>query len=130
MDIPQHLAALQALMIDWKLDRHLLLIGNQGVGKNKLADRFLGMLGLEREYLQLHRDTTVQSLTVQPTLDNGVVRYQDSPLVSAVRHGRVLVIDEADKAPLEVVCILKSLAEDGALAESSQACLENATENA
>ena len=28
---------------------------------------------------------------------------QDSPLVSAVRHGRVLVIDEADKAPLEVV---------------------------
>ena len=27
--------------------------------------------------------------------------YQDSPLVSAVRHGRVLVIDEADKAPLE-----------------------------
>eukprot|EP00438_Fugacium_kawagutii_P026738 Skav205684 [mRNA] locus=scaffold2655:21060:22155:- [translate_table: standard] len=116
VDIPQHLAALQAMMIDWKLDRHLLLIGNQGVGKNKLADRFLGMLGLEREYLQLHRDTTVQSLTVQPTLDNGVVRYQDSPLVSAVRHGRVLVIDEADKAPLEVVCILKSLAEDGDLA--------------
>ena len=30
-----------------------------------------------------------------------VVVYQDSPLVSAVRHGRVLVIDEADKAPLE-----------------------------
>ena len=25
---------------------------------------------------------------------------------------RVLVVDEADKAPLEVVCILKSLAED------------------
>ena len=71
------------------------------------------MLGLEREYLQLHRDTTVQSLTLQPTLDQGVVSYEDSPLVSAVRHGRVLVVDEADKAPLEVVCILKSLAEAG-----------------
>mmetsp|Transcript_29103 Transcript_29103/g.86552 ORF Transcript_29103/g.86552 Transcript_29103/m.86552 type:complete len:633 (+) Transcript_29103:1-1899(+) len=46
-------------------------------------------------------------------LRGGTVVYEDSPLVSAVRHGRVLVIDEADKAPLEVVCILKSLAEDG-----------------
>ncbi|CAE7027981.1 unnamed protein product [Symbiodinium natans] len=113
VDIPQHLMALRSMMIDWLLQRHLLLIGNQGVGKNKLADRFLSMLQLEREYLQLHRDTTVQSLTIQPMLQNGVVVYQDSPLVSAVRYGRVLVVDEADKAPLEVVCILKSLAEDG-----------------
>lgn len=58
----------------------------------------------------------MQSLTIQPMLQNGVVIYQDSPLVSAVRHGRVLVIDEADKAPLEVVCILKSLVEDGEFA--------------
>ena len=113
VDIPHHLTVLRTMLIDWLLQRHLLLIGNQGVGKNKLADRFLSMLRLEREYLQLHRDTTVQSLTTQPILQNGVVEYQDSPLVSAVRHGRVLVIDEADKAPLEVVCILKSLAEDG-----------------
>ncbi|CAJ1380979.1 unnamed protein product [Effrenium voratum] len=113
VDIPQHLTILRSMLVDWMLQQHLLLIGNQGVGKNKLADRFLGMLRLEREYVQLHRDTSVQSLTLQPMLQNGVVVYQDSPLVSAVRHGRVLVIDEADKAPLEVVCILKSLAEDG-----------------
>ncbi|CAK9001932.1 von Willebrand factor A domain-containing protein 8 (PEX7-binding protein 2) (P7BP2), partial [Durusdinium trenchii] len=113
VDIPQHVAMLRTMLIDWLLQRHLLLIGNQGVGKNKLADRFLSMLRLEREYLQLHRDTSVQSLTCQPVLQDGKVVYQDSPLVSAVRYGRVLVIDEADKAPLEVVCILKSLAEDG-----------------
>ena len=59
VDIPQHLVALRAMMIDWQLDRHLLLIGNQGVGKNKLADRFLGILRLEREYLQLHRETSI-----------------------------------------------------------------------
>ena len=33
--------------------------------------------------------------------------------VRAVRMGYVLVIDEADKAPVEVVTILKSLIEDG-----------------
>ena len=36
-------------------DQHLLLIGNQGVGKNKLADRALQLLNTEREYMQLHR---------------------------------------------------------------------------
>ena len=38
---------------------------------------------------------------------------QDSPLLRAVQHGRTLVVDEADKAPLEVVCVLKGLVEDG-----------------
>ena len=39
--------------------------------------------------------------------------YEDSPQLCAVRHGRVLLLDETDKVPLEVlVCILKSLAED------------------
>ena len=31
----------------------------------------------------------------------------------ALRHGRVLVLDEADKAPLEVTAVLKSLLSDG-----------------
>jgi hypothetical protein len=35
------------------------------------------------------------------------VTYGDSPLVRACREGRVLMVDEADKAPREVVCILK-----------------------
>ena len=94
-------------------ERHLMLIGNQGTGKNKLVDHLLQLLLWEREYIQLHRDTTVSALTVQATLVEGKVVWQDSPLVQAVRHGRVLVIDEADKAPLEVVCILKGLVEDG-----------------
>lgn len=53
------------------------------------------------------RDTTVQTLTVQPTVVQGVVRYEDSPLVKAAKLGRVLVVDEADKAPTHVTCILK-----------------------
>ena len=52
--------------------------------------------------MQLHRDSTVQSLTISPTLRDGVVVWEDSPLVRAVRLGRTLVVDEADKAPLEV----------------------------
>lgn len=29
-----------------------------------------------------HRDTTVQSLTLQPNVQDGVIIYEDSPLVS------------------------------------------------
>ena len=93
-------------------ERAILLMGNQGVGKNKLADKLLMLMRREREYLQLHRDTTVQSLTTSPSLEGGVVQWNDSPLVRAVRNGYVLVVDEADKAPVEVVTILKSLIED------------------
>ena len=43
------------MLQDWLLGDHLLLVGNQGVGKNKLADRFLYLLNRPREYIQLHR---------------------------------------------------------------------------
>jgi len=59
------------------------------------------------------RDTTVQTLTLQPTVHDGIIRYEDSPLVRAVKQGLVLVIDEADKAPTNVTCILKTLVESG-----------------
>eukprot|EP00929_Paragymnodinium_shiwhaense_P058805 TRINITY_DN29464_c0_g1_i1.p2 TRINITY_DN29464_c0_g1~~TRINITY_DN29464_c0_g1_i1.p2 ORF type:complete len:704 (+),score=153.80 TRINITY_DN29464_c0_g1_i1:2401-4512(+) len=96
-------------------DRAVLVLGNQGVGKNVAVDRSLEMLRAEREYVQLHRDTTVGSLTVLPILEDGRLRYEDAPLVRAAKYGRVCVLDEADKAPTEVVVILKALIEDGEL---------------
>ena len=71
------------------------------------------MFKREREYVQLHRDTTVQTLTLAPSLRGGVIVWEDSPFVRAMKHGRVLMVDEVDKAPVEVVCILKALLEDG-----------------
>ena len=95
-----------------------------------MADKLVQMLNFEGEYIQvrhifdiyhqflislgqLHRDTTVHALTSQPVLAGGKVTWEDSPLVRAARYGRVLIVDEADKAPLQVVCILKGLVEDG-----------------
>lgn len=113
-DIPAHVEYLQSMARSLKYgERWMLLIGNQGTGKNKLADRLLHLLQWPREYMQLHRDTTIQSLTTVPTIQDGIIEYEDSSLVKAVQNGHVLVVDEADKAPTEVVCILKSLIEDG-----------------
>lgn len=46
---------LELMLQDFILGEHLLLVGNQGVGKNKLVDRFLQLLNRPREYIQLHR---------------------------------------------------------------------------
>ncbi|KAL7030964.1 hypothetical protein ACKWTF_006849 [Chironomus riparius] len=112
-DTPHYVVLLERILQDFLLGYHLCLIGNQGVGKNKLIDRLLYLLNYPREYIQLHRDTTVQTLTVQFKVEDGKVIAEDSPLVKAVKHGYVLVIDEIDKAPINVTCILKSLVETG-----------------
>eukprot|EP01119_Soliformovum_irregulare_P011942 TRINITY_DN3062_c0_g1_i3.p1 TRINITY_DN3062_c0_g1~~TRINITY_DN3062_c0_g1_i3.p1 ORF type:complete len:1359 (+),score=391.60 TRINITY_DN3062_c0_g1_i3:331-4077(+) len=108
-DIAQHRLVLSDMLKDYIVGEHLLLMGNQGVGKNKLTDTFLHRLNLPREYIQLHRDTTVSSLISQGSVHHGRIVWGNSPLVTAVEMGRVLVIDEADKCPLEVTALLKNL---------------------
>lgn len=129
-----HTEVMAEMMKDFLLGENLLLIGSQGVGKNKIVDRcvvvslssklstlrnqspryigvslltlgqfecedldqclcpldgrmitndcvipacrFLHLLNRPREYIQLHRDTTVQSLTLQPTVKSGVIVYE------------------------------------------------------
>lgn len=116
-DNQAHRLALESILRVHTSEKYnsILLIGNQGVGKNKLVDQMLHLLRREREYIQLHRDSTLQSLMMVPTLQDGRVVFEDSPLLIAAKTGRVLVIDEADKAPLEILCLLKMLAEDGEL---------------
>lgn len=97
------------------LEAPLLLVGNQGVGKNRVVEEALRLWRAEMEYVQLHRDTSVASLTASPRLEGGRVVYEDAPLVRAATLGRVAVLDEADKAPLEAVVALRSLLADGEL---------------
>ncbi|CAL1709976.1 unnamed protein product [Somion occarium] len=97
------------------LGEHLVLLGNQGVGKNKIVDRLCQLLRRPQEYIQLHRDTTVNQLMFQTSLEGGVIKYTDSPLLRAIKLGRVIVVDEADKAAEHVVAIFRSLAGQGEL---------------
>eukprot|EP00055_Hartaetosiga_balthica_P017545 m.118566 g.118566 ORF g.118566 m.118566 type:complete len:1915 (+) comp9344_c0_seq1:274-6018(+) len=113
---PQHMKIIQDIMKDFAIGEHVLIAGNQGVGKNKIVDHLLQQLQYPREYMQLHRDSTIQSLSQQPTVVDGQLSYHDSPLVRAVEQGSVLVIDEADKAPIHVTSVLKTLVENGEMA--------------
>ncbi|KAI0089424.1 AAA domain-containing protein [Irpex rosettiformis] len=109
-------ALMRDLAIDLEvLGEHLVLLGNQGVGKNKVVDRLCQLLNRPREYIQLHRDSTVNQLMFTTSLEGGIMKYTDSPLLRAIKYGRVIIIDEADKAAEHVVAIFKSLAGQGEL---------------
>ncbi|KAJ4500247.1 AAA domain-containing protein [Lentinula lateritia] len=116
-----HDNALQTgLMRDLAVDmeimgENLVLLGNQGVGKNKIVDRLCQLLRRPREYIQLHRDSTVSQLMFTTSLVDGVLTYSDSALLRAIRFGRIMVVDEADKAPEHVVAVFRSLAGRGEL---------------
>ena len=60
-------------------------------------------------------DTTVNQLMFTTHLEDGLIRYIDSPLLRAITLGRVIIIDEADKAPEHVVAVFRSLASQGEL---------------
>jgi len=96
-------------------EKHVLVIGSQGVGKNRIIESLLQMLRGERYYMQLHRDSTVSSLSVTPELEDGLIVWKDSLLVRAAIEGKWIILDEVDKAPLEVVILLKALFADGIL---------------
>ena len=42
------------------------------------------MSEMQEMFLLLSRDTTVQSLTLQPNVQDGIIIYEDSPLVSNI----------------------------------------------
>eukprot|EP01059_Diplonema_ambulator_P006574 TRINITY_DN16228_c0_g1_i1.p1 TRINITY_DN16228_c0_g1~~TRINITY_DN16228_c0_g1_i1.p1 ORF type:complete len:1840 (+),score=308.42 TRINITY_DN16228_c0_g1_i1:488-5521(+) len=118
VEIQRHIEIMEGLAKEFFIqeEKFLMLLGPQGVGKNRITDYLLQNLGWERMYMQLHRDTTIMQLTATPQLTDGVLTWSDSPLVTAAKEGLCLVLDEADKAPLEVIVLLKSLVEDGQLA--------------
>ncbi|GAA5995340.1 uncharacterized protein JCM10292_005112 [Rhodotorula paludigena] len=101
------------IAIDLELGQHVLLLGNQGTGKNRLTDQLLELLDRPREYTQLHRDSTTQALMFTTHIEKGQIRHVDSPLLRAVKLGRVMLVDEVDKAPPPVVAVFASLASRG-----------------
>ena len=76
-DVPSHTLILRSMLKDYGLGEHILLMGNQGVGKNKLTDRMLMLMKRERQYIQLPRDTTVPTLTLNPSLRDGRIIWED-----------------------------------------------------
>jgi len=74
------------------------LLGKPGVGKTTLAGAGALALGLPLYIVQATMDTRPDDLLVTPVLaPEGGVRYQASPLVSAMIRGGALILDEGNR---------------------------------
>lgn len=106
-DRPHLLADAEAAL---RLGKHLLFRGPTGSGKTRLAETLAGRLGLEMESINCSVDLDLEALLGYRTLGladgKTVVEYVEGPVIRAMRHGRMLYIDELNVARPEVLPIL------------------------
>src|ERR1700712_145509 len=116
--VPLHLAHPDELSITWvgqeEVMRQLLaawlvvdpqdlpmnprLLGKPGVGKTTLAYAAAKRLGREVYIMQATVDTRPEDLLVTPVIEGEArLRYVASPLVTAMRRGGIVILDEGNR---------------------------------
>lgn len=74
----------------------------------RLALTFCAMLRLPYEYVSLHRDVgEAELLQTRSLLAGGSLRYEDGPVVRAMKEGRILIIEGTERAERNVMPLLK-----------------------
>jgi MoxR-like ATPase len=74
------------------------LLGKPGVGKTTLAYAAGRAIGREVYIFQATMDTRPEDLLITPVVDRqGSIRYVASPLVTAMIHGAVTILDEGNR---------------------------------
>ena len=66
--------------------------------------------------MAITRDTNEADLKQRREISNGDVRYEDSAVVRAAVHGRVLVLEGIDKAERNVLPVINNLLENREMA--------------
>lgn len=90
-----------------------LLVGQTGTGKNTILRHIAeSQKRTDVVRINLTGETTVEDLTGRVTLKDGNTVDQDGNVTLAVRHGKVLILDEINACQPEVLFALQSLLDD------------------
>lgn len=110
---PELRSVLRDMTIDHAVGRDLCLWGVQGGGKSTLVDVWAAELGYVVRQFSLYADMTARDLLQRRVTDaHGNTVWHDSPLVTAMQNGDLLVLDGIQRLSTGVLGTLQRLVQD------------------
>ncbi len=83
------------------------------MGKSAVARVFAHVLGYDCELFSLFKDMTARDLFQRRATDaQGNTRWEDSPLVTAARHGRLAILDGVHRLAPDTLNVLQRIVQD------------------
>ncbi|MCL1972030.1 MAG: AAA family ATPase [Endomicrobia bacterium] len=113
--LPGNMLLFWQWMKDINLGENLMVLGVPGTGKTVLTNYFLNtVLGLDAQSMQMNVQSSGADLIGEWGLVNGIQVFKESELVQAMREGKPIIIDEADKPRDETaLAVLNNILQDG-----------------
>jgi len=109
---PYHDQLLSDLMLSHTIG-DICLVGPKGCGKSLIIDQFASLLNYPIEYFVLYKDLSARELLQQRiTNENGDTLWQNTPLVQAAIHGRLLVLDGIHRLNNDTLISLQRIIQD------------------
>lgn len=112
--IPYQMNVLQSMVQSYVLGKDICVVGAKGSGKSQLVKQFGRVLDIQSiEYFPLHKEMTSRDLLQRRvTDDKGDTKWKDSPLIEAIKHGRLCVLDGIDRMSPDILLSLQPLIHD------------------
>lgn len=83
----------------------VFITGHSGNGKTLMVEQVCATLNRECIRVNISIETDESDLIGGPTLINGNVVYRDGPVVTAMKRGAVLLLDEVDRGSNKLLCL-------------------------
>ena len=104
---------MEVVMDSLEHNDRLLLVGSCGVGKTSSVEQIASQQNWGLRRVNLNGQTTVSDLVGQWIAKGGEVIWVDGVLPQAMRSGHILILDEIDFAPPEILAVLHGVLEEG-----------------
>jgi len=98
------------------------LYGGTGAGKTSLAEQVCAIGKIPLIYQSFHEDIKPDSLFGNFRLEDGNTIWQDGPVTKAYREGLVLLLDEIDGTPPEILFCLYAILDRKPLVLTDNGC--------